>query len=95
MYNRNVILRYLDAPLRIAFWTIDEAQAIIIPLSIGLVFGWPLLGVISSIGCYLSLKYIKRYFGGGLLRHIIYWYFPGSFSKTKFKIKSYIRKYIG
>ena len=95
MYNNNIILRYLDAPSRIAFWTMDEAKALLGPLSLGLLFGFPLLGFSLSIISFTSLKYIKQNIGGGLLRHAAYWYLPAMENKLRIKIPSYIREYIG
>ncbi len=95
MYTRNVILKYIDAPSRIAFWTVDEAKALLIPLSLGLLFSFPIIGFLISITSYVALKFIKQNIGGGLLRHAAYWYLPGAERKLKFRIPSNIREYIG
>jgi conjugal transfer pilus assembly protein TraL len=93
--NKNVILRYMDAPGRIAFWTMDEAKALLIPLSLGLLFYFPLTGLGVSIFSYMSLKYIKQNLGDGLLKHAAYWYLPRVDKKLKVRIPSEIREYIG
>lgn len=95
MYDNNVILRYLNNPTRIAFWTIDEMSALFIPVSMGCLFRFPLIGLMISFGSYMLLKYIKQNIGGGFLRHAIYWYLPGMHKSMKVKIPSHIREYIG
>jgi type IV conjugative transfer system protein TraL len=95
MYNRNVILRYIDAPSRIAFWTMDEARGLLIPASLGFLFGFPLIGLVLSIACYSGLKVAKQNLGGGLLKHAAYWYLPKVDRRLKVKIRSEIREYIG
>lgn len=95
MYDKNVILRYLDSPTRIAFWTIDEISSLFLPIAFGCIFKFPLIGLILSAFLYLSLKYVKQNIGGGFLRHVIYWYLPGMHNSMKVKIPSHIREYIG
>jgi conjugal transfer pilus assembly protein TraL len=95
MYDRNVILRYLDNPTRIAFWTVDEMAALFVPLALGCIFSFPITGVILSIVIYNILKYVKQNVGGGFLRHVIYWYLPGMHRSLKSKVRSDIREYIG
>lgn len=85
----------MDAPNRIAFWTVDEAQALLIPSAIGFLFGFPLIGLLLSLFLYMGLKYIKHNIGDGLLRHAAYWYLPGVEKKLKIQIPSEIREYIG
>ena len=53
MYDRNVILRYLDNPTRIAFWTVDEMAALFVPLALGFIFRFPVTGVVLSIVIYI------------------------------------------
>lgn len=93
--DRNVILRYVDAPNRIAFWTMDEAKALLIPASLGLLFYFPLTGLGVSIFSYMGLKYIKQNLGDGLLKNAAYWYLPKVDRKLKVKIPSATREYIG
>jgi conjugal transfer pilus assembly protein TraL len=95
MYNKNVILKYVDAPSRIAFWTMDEAKALLIPGGLGFLFGFPLIGLGLSIACYFILKFVKQNVGNGLIRHAAYWYLPGLERKLKIKVSSAIREYIG
>ena len=95
MYHRNVILRYLDNPTRIAFWTVDEIATLFLPVSIGCIFGFPVTGFILSVVLYFSLKHFKQSFGLKALRHGMYWYLPGIHKAMKVQIKSHIREYIG
>jgi len=95
MYDRNVILRYLDNPTRIAFWTIDEMAALFVPSMFGCIFQFVGIGVLMSVGTYLGLKYLKQSFGGGVLRHAMYWYLPGMHKVMRIRILSYVREYVG
>lgn len=94
-YDKNVILRYLDSPSRIAFWTIDEIGVLFLPAAFGFIFEFPIIGIAISVVGYLTLKYIKHNIGGGVIRHAIYWYFPSMERNLKKKVKSHIREYIG
>ncbi len=94
MYDRNVILRYLDNPTRLAFWTVDEMAALFCPVAAGCLFGFPLIGAIGSALSYVGLRYLKQNIGGGFLKHAMYWYLPGMHTALKIKIPSYIREYI-
>ncbi|CAL7960200.1 conjugal transfer pilus assembly protein TraL [Alphaproteobacteria bacterium] len=95
MYDRNVILRYLDNPTRIAFWTIDEISMLFLPSMLGCIFGFPVSGLFISIVSYVMLKFFKNNMGGGVLKHATYWYLPLLHRSMKIKIPSYIREYIG
>jgi type IV conjugative transfer system protein TraL len=94
-YDRNVILRYLDNPTRIAFWTLDEMGVLFIPIALGCIFSFPILGMMLSVSSYMLLKYIKQNIGGGFLKHVLYWYLPGMHKSMKIKIPSHVREYIG
>ncbi|WP_165379549.1 type IV conjugative transfer system protein TraL [Rickettsiales endosymbiont of Peranema trichophorum] len=95
MYDRNVILRYLDSPTRIAFWTTDEMSALFLPISLGCLFKFPMTGLVLSILTYAALRYVKQYIGGGFLRHAFYWYLPGMHKSMRLRIPSHVREYIG
>lgn len=94
-YDKYVILRYLDNPVRILFWTIDEMLIVFAPIAIGFISGFPGISLIIATLGYLGLRYIKTHFGNGLLRHAIYWYLPFTETSLQVKVKSYIREYIG
>lgn len=95
MNTRNIIFKYVDSPSRIAFWTVDEAQALFIPISLGLLFSFALTGLVISIISYVALKYIKLNVGEGLVKHAVYWYLPKRERRLRYKVPSYIREYIG
>lgn len=95
MYDKNIILRYLDNPTRIAFWTVDEMAALFLPIAIGCIFGFPVTGLAMSVASYMGLRYVKQNIGDGFLRHGIYWYLPGTHKGLKKVPPSYIREYIG
>ena len=48
-YDKNVILRYLDSPSRIAFWTIDEMGVLFAPAAFGFIFEFPIIGIAISV----------------------------------------------
>lgn len=95
MYDRHYILKYMDAPSRVAFWTMDEAQALFIPSGFGFLFGFPLIGLLVALILYALLKHIKQNVGTSLMRHAAYWYLPGVHKKLKVQVLSEIREYIG
>jgi conjugal transfer pilus assembly protein TraL len=94
-YDKNRILRYLDSPSRVGFWTIDEAVALILPSTLGLLFEFPLTGIFLSVATYMFARFIKRNIGGRLFRDAAYWFLPGVHRRNKIKIPSNIRKFIG
>lgn len=95
MYDRHFIMRYLDNPTRIAFWTVDEMAILFLPIAIGCLFGFAFTGLIISAISYAAYRHLKNNIGHGLLRHAMYWYLPSLHKGNRFPIASYIREYIG
>lgn len=95
MYDKNVILRYLDNPTRIGFWTIDEMAILFLPIAFGCIFGFPVSGLVLSVVGYIGLRYAKQNIGRGFLTHVMYWYLPCMHKALKAKVRSHIREYIG
>lgn len=94
VYDSHLILHHLDDPLRILYWTMDEALVLLLPLFAGLGTGHPLVGfVCASIG-FWCVKTVKKRFGLSTLRHALYWYFPHSRSKLPHTPPSYIREWM-
>lgn len=94
-YDRHIILHHLDDPIRILYWTVDEALSLMIPIFVGIAVGHPLIGVGFAFLLFWSLRKIKKTYGLESLVHIFYWNFPTINKNLKNTPKSYIREYIG
>lgn len=94
-YDQHIILHHLDDPLRIFYWTVDEAVALGGPLFGGIFMGHPFLGLIASALCFKGLRTIKKTYGLENLRHALYWYLPKNKKKLPHVPDSYKREYIG
>lgn len=89
------IPRYLDDPFKIAFLTIDEIMALVIPLLLGLfMFNAPLFGIIVGCCFMLGVKAIKGDEGHYFMYHVAYWYLP-QFIKYHSTPPSHIREILG
>ena len=94
-YDQHLILHHLDDPLRILYWTLDEASVMILPVFGGLALEKPLLGIIFAGLCFWGLRHIKKRFGLSTLKHALYWYLPHNKRKLPHTPPSCIREYIG
>lgn len=93
-YDQHLILHHLDDPLRILYWTMDEAAVIIFPSFFGLGIERPTLGILFAGACFWSLKNIKKRFGLRTLKHALYWYLPKNSRKLPHIPPSDIREYL-
>jgi conjugal transfer pilus assembly protein TraL len=94
-YDQHVLLHRLDDPLRVLYWTLDEAAAILIPPFVGLGMDHPFVGLLCS-GCgFFLLRQVKKRFGKGTLKQALYWYFPHNPRKLRKTPPSYIREFVG
>lgn len=89
------IYQRLDDPIRILYWTVDEALLLFLPPIIGVVVDYALSCLILGIGGFFLIRKIKKKFGGGTLKHMMYWYFPHNFMKLPKTPPSFIRHYLG
>ena len=94
-YEQHRILHHLDDPLRIFYWTVDEASILILSPFLGMAIDHAYLGLFTSIFGTWGLVKLKRLLGGGTLRHALYWFFPHNPKLLKATPPSYIREYIG
>jgi conjugal transfer pilus assembly protein TraL len=94
-YDHHILLHHLDDPLRILYWTIDEAVLILLVPYLGLAFNHPLLGILLSGGGFYLLRQLKARFGRRSLKPALYWYFPHPKRKLPKMPPSYIREYWG
>lgn len=90
------IPKYLDAPERYLFWTVDEAIALLAPLSIGLLAGHFMLGLVLGPLCMMGLKRLKGNQGDQVIVQAFYWYLQTPLG-PRFKVvpPSGIREYLG
>lgn len=89
------IPRHLDDAPRFLLWSVDEAMSALIPIFLGAVLGLGILTPIFGIISFKSWKKIKGSGGQGLLKSIIYWFYPVSVLGLKKTPDSSIKHYIG
>jgi conjugal transfer pilus assembly protein TraL len=89
------ILHHLDDPLRIFYWTMDEALVLLLSPFIGTAMDHPFLGIGCSLLGTWALVKLKKRIGGGTLRHAFYWFFPHNPRLYSMTPPSFIREYIG
>ena len=89
------IPRHLDDAPRFLLWSVDEAMSVILPVFLGIVLGFGILTLILPIICFKSWKKIKGSGGQGVVRRLIYWYYPKEILGLKATPESAIRNYIG
>ncbi len=94
-YDQHLILNRLDDPVYILNWTVDEAAFVLASPMFGLMVDQLVLSVIIAGAGFYSLRFLKRKFGSGTLKHAAYWYLPHNDSKLKVTPPSYIREYLG
>ena len=74
--NTHYLFHHLDAPLRLLYWTLDEAMVLIMPAFLGLGFERPLLGLFLSGLGFWGLRQLKKRCGLSVLTHVLYWLLP-------------------
>ena len=90
------IPKYLDAPERYLFWTVDEAIILLSPIVIGLMASQMLVGLLLGPLALVGLKRLKGNGGEKALQHAFYWYFEPPWGHgLKATPPSYIREYVG
>ena len=76
--NNHVILSHIDSPARILFWAVGQFVICVIPLCLGMVFDYFIIGVSMSIAVMLGFKIFNKTFGRKRFQAIAYWYLPTS-----------------
>src|SRR5262245_56932720 len=94
-YDQHIILHHLDDPLRILYWTIDEAAIILLVPYLGLALNHPIVGILLSVGGFYLIRKLKTRFGQRSLKPALYWYLPHNKRKLPHLPASYIREYLG
>jgi conjugal transfer pilus assembly protein TraL len=92
MNDRKLLLRTLDNPLRVLYWSIDEFMVLAFPLFLTLCLGsifFVLIGFVLK-PCYSKFK---KNFPNGSFVHKLYWYLPTkSIGRVKHLPASYYRE---
>ena len=89
------IPQYLDNPMKIILWTLDELLLFLIPfLVLMLAFGSPITGLVVGGLSMMGMKWVKGSQGHYFIYNLMYWYLPPVFLMSKTP-PSHIRAYIG
>jgi len=93
--DKNHVPQYLDEPVRIILWPIDELICFLVPFLI-LFWGFDqiLLGVATGIALVLGLRKLKGEQGHYFLYSVMYWYLP-AMVRFKSTPASYYREFLG
>lgn len=93
--KRYYIPRYLDEPLRVIIFTLDELMALVLPYLLGLVlFDAPLLGLGMGGAAVYGLKRLKGNQGHRFLWYCVYWHTPG-WMQLRYTPASHYRTWVG
>lgn len=76
--NNHVILSYIDSPVRLLFWSVDQFVVCCCPLGVGMTVDRIDLGIAFSIIASVGFKIFRSKFGHGKARSILYWNLPTS-----------------
>ncbi len=76
--NNHVILSHIDSPARILFWPVGQFAICVIPLCLGMVLDYFIIGVSMSVAVMLGFKVFNKMFGKNRFQAITYWYLPTS-----------------
>lgn len=87
------IPRRLDEPERIAFWTLDEALVLLLPILTGLIMSWVLTGFVLGLSLFMALKKFKGNGSTNLVRFALYWFLPNVF-RLQATPCSAVRRYV-
>ena len=90
-----IIPQYLDEPERFFIFTTEEALALITPMSLGIMLGFFVIGMVLGLFALLAYKRFVGQEGKGLLLAAKYWYFPHQMSAMSFATPSYKRFFQG
>lgn len=75
--DKHHVPQYLDEPIKIILWTIDEFIVFIVPCFILLwVFDQTILGVVVGVALVLALRKLKGEQGHYFLYSMMYWHLP-------------------
>jgi uncharacterized membrane protein len=94
-YGHNTMLRYLDAPPRLLFWTLGESIILLLVILLPLMLLEDAMALIAMVtGLYGSSRLLKfwRRFD---VKALSYWYLPYRKGQLKYDIPSHKRSFIG
>jgi type IV conjugative transfer system protein TraL len=92
--KEHLILHHLDDPLRILYWTVDEAAVLVSPMFGGLALERPFWGLLLGTLGFWGLRKAKRRWNLCTLRHAQYWFLPNHQKRHRHLPPSYIREYV-
>jgi len=93
--DKYYIPQKLDAPFKIAFFTLSEIAIVIIPfIVVAFIFQKQLLALAVSVTSYILMKKMRGEENHHFYKHFIYWHFP-PLAFYKATPPSYIREIIG
>jgi conjugal transfer pilus assembly protein TraL len=91
--SKYYIPKYLDEPMRIVIFTVDEVLIMGLVLIVFMQLGFDLLGLLASAVAYISYSKFKKQGSSAFLQRYCYWKFSaGSCAAIP---SSYQRKYKG
>lgn len=70
------IPKYLDAPAKWLFWTLDEAIILILPIMLGMGCNHMFIGISCATALFFAYKRIKAQRKMSSVTHLLYWYLP-------------------
>lgn len=94
MSARHIILYTIDRAVRFLFWTKGELVLILGPLFTGIIFNAFIIGSLWTGINVWAIRLFKRRMGEGLLKALLYWYFPAT-KPYKSWPPSYVGHFIG
>lgn len=90
-YSSDTLLQYLDAPLKILIFSVDEAVVLATPFMTGMLLDYFFTGIVLSLVLLGGLKASKkRIASDGSLQQAVYWYLPTKKTLPKSNIKEYL-----
>ncbi len=92
--ERYEIPTHIDDPPMFYWWEMEEFVAALLPVGIGIVVGYLLIGILLGILSGYAVRTVKARSGRGVARHVLYWYLPSSLIfKLRRTPPSYLREW--
>ena len=76
--NNHVILSHIDSPARILFWPVGQFAICSVPICLGMVLDYFILGLGMGVIVMFGFKIFNKRFGKKRFQAITYWYLPTS-----------------
>jgi conjugal transfer pilus assembly protein TraL len=95
MSDRYIILRRLDDPELIGFWTLDEFAGMIVPFIWGILSQHIFIGIALAAASWFALRKAKAGRSWAWALHAAYWYLPAGLAGLKMTPPSHCRLLAG